>query len=78
MSRRWESVSAWSRATRTGYALTNVALNSLVVGTLLVGFGDVSLSTFSLWMSALIPVNILLHGWVWYPRSKARRRAETP
>ena len=68
----WRRLTLWQYESRSKYVLLNVGSVCLIYFVTVWGFLDRSLVQVSLLTLLLALVGIPVHGWLWYPRRKAK------
>ena len=73
----WRRLTLWQYESRAKYLLLQVGSFNLLYFVLLWVFSDLSLAQSSGLTLLVTVVGIPIHGWLWYPRRKAKFLART-
>lgn len=68
----WDRYKAWQLESRARYVATAVGLRALIVLLYVWLFTGSSAARASLWTATFVVLGILVYGWLWYPRAKAK------
>lgn len=70
---RWDRYQTWQLESRARYVATELGLRILIVVLAAWLFAGTHPGKAPLLVTLFVVLGILIYGWVWYPRAKAKR-----